>query len=91
MIFSVHYAHTYHLADKQHRPLIFPDGDDTPPGYADFFYFAITIAVAAQTADVALRGSPMRLTVSAQAVLAFIFNAAVLGLMINIAAGLVSG
>jgi uncharacterized membrane protein len=44
-----------------------------------------------QTSDVSVRTSAMRSTVIAQSVLCFFFNLAILGLSINIAAGLAGG
>ena len=51
--------------------------------------FSFTIAVAAQTSDVIVMSRSMRKVVLAQSVLSFLFNVAILGLSINIAAGLV--
>lgn len=50
----------------------------------------VAIAVAAQTAGVALASRPVRCAVLAHAVLSHYFNAAVLGLSINVAAGLMA-
>jgi len=58
------------------------------PDYVDFSYYAFTIAVAAQTADVATTSREMRRLTLIQSVLAFLFNASVLALAINIAASL---
>jgi len=91
-IFALHYAHMFHLAPPERRPLGFPeDGTvlDEEPDYWDFLYFAFTIAVAAQTADICTRTKRMRRVVMAQAVLSFFFNAAILALAINIAAGMI--
>ena len=66
----------------------FPDAE-LNPDYWDFLYFSFTIAVAAQTSDVVVMSSGMRKAVLAQSVLSFLFNAAIIGLSINIAAGLI--
>jgi uncharacterized membrane protein len=87
-IFTFHYAKIYYRSPRQHRALQFPDAN-LQPNYWDFLYFSFTIAVAAQTSDVALASRPMRKTALAQSVLSFWFNMAVLGLSINIAAGLI--
>lgn len=89
-LFTIHYAHMFYRAPGEPQPLVFPDGE-THPDYWDFLYFSFTIAVAAQTADVTVMTRAMRKVVLAQAVLSFLFNAAILGLSINIAAGLVGG
>jgi uncharacterized membrane protein len=63
--------------------------DDHPePDYWDFLYFAFTLAVASQTADVSLASRAARRSALAQSILSFYFNMAVLGLSINVAAGL---
>lgn len=58
------------------------------PDYADFMYFAFTIAVASQTADVAVSTRPMRRLVLLQSLLSFAFNTAILAFTINMAAGM---
>ncbi len=89
-IFTFHYAKLYYRSPKEHRALLFPDAH-SHPNYWDFLYFSFTIAVAAQTSDVMLTTRTVRKTALAQSVLSFWFNMAILGLSINIAAGLVSG
>ncbi|WP_175104733.1 DUF1345 domain-containing protein [Pararobbsia alpina] len=88
-LFSVHYARQYYGSPEDQRALVFPERDPRPD-FWDFLYFSFTIAVASQTSDIALRGSPIRKTALAQSVLSFIFNASILALTINIAAGLVN-
>jgi uncharacterized membrane protein len=90
VIFTLHYAHMYYSATEERRPLHFPDGE-AHPDYWDFLYFSFTIAVAVQTSDISIQSRPMRKAVLAQSLLGFFFNAAVLGLSINIAAGLIGG
>jgi uncharacterized membrane protein len=90
VVFTLHYAHSYYLSDKKHRPLKFPD-DAMELSYWDFLYFSSTIAVAAQTSDVAVMNTSMRKAVTAQALLSFIFNVAFIGLLINVAGGMISG
>ena len=89
-LFCVHYAHLYYQADSARRPLQFPCKEQAPD-YWDFLYFSFTIAVAVQTSDVAVLTRPMRKLVLAQSVLSFFFNLVILGLSINIAAGLING
>ncbi|MBA9859384.1 DUF1345 domain-containing protein [Ralstonia insidiosa] len=88
MMFTVHYAHLYY--HKPNEPtLVFPDRE-IEPDYWDFLYFSFTIAVASQTADVAIRSRAMRRAVLGQSLLSFFFNTSILALSINIAAGLFS-
>ena len=49
----------------------------------------MTIAVAAQTSDISVMSGAMRKAVLAQSVMSFLFNAAIIGMSINIAAGMV--
>lgn len=87
-LFCFHYAHLYYLRDAGPRPLRFPD-DEPDPDYWDFLYFSFTIAVAVQTSDVTVQTRAMRKIVLAQSVLSFFFNLVILGLSINIAAGVI--
>jgi uncharacterized membrane protein len=91
VLFTFHYAHLYYRSPADARPLRFPDGAAVEPGYWDFLYFAFTIAVAAQTSDVVVVTTTMRKAVLAQSVLVFLFNLAIIGLSINVAAGLIAG
>lgn len=89
-LFCFHYSHLYYSADPKRRPLRFPE-DERNPDYWDFLYFSFTIAVAVQTSDVTVQTPAMRKIVLGQSVLSFFFNLVVLGLSINIAAGLING
>jgi uncharacterized membrane protein len=85
--FTLHYAYMYYrLPDEV--PLQFPEGEAARPDYADFLYFAFTIAVASQTADVTVRTRAMRRLVLFQSILSFFFNASVVAMAVNIAASL---
>jgi uncharacterized membrane protein len=86
-IFTLHYARLYSGSDPKQSALLFPD-HGLQPNYWDFLYFSFTIAVASQTSDVVLRSRTIRRAALAQSILSFYFNVAVLGLCVNIAAGL---
>jgi uncharacterized membrane protein len=86
-IFTLHYARLYYGSDPKQTALLFPD-HQLQPNYWDFLYFSFTIAVASQTSDVVLRSRTIRRATLAQSILSFYFNVAVLGLCVNIAAGL---
>jgi len=88
VLFTFHYAHMFYRTHADKRPLIFPE-QDPHPDYWDFLYFSFTIAVAVQTSDVMIVSRSMRKVVLAQSVLSFLFNAAILGLSVNIAAGVI--
>lgn len=88
VLFALHYAHDFYVARLRHRddPLEFPGTPD--PTYRDFLYFACVIGTSGQTADVSFRGSALRGVGTLHCVFAFFFNATLLALTINIAAGL---
>ena len=86
--YTFHYANAFYRSPVERRALCFPGGEENPD-YWDFLYFSFTIAVAAQTSDVSVQTKSMRKTVLAQSILSFLFNVAILGLSINIAASVV--
>jgi uncharacterized membrane protein len=86
-IFSLHYARLFYTGDRREPPLRFPDGE-CDPDYWDFHYFSFTISVAVQTSDIGVGGRAMRRVVLAHSLVGFVFNTAILGFTINIAAGL---
>jgi uncharacterized membrane protein len=87
-MFALTYASHYYRSGKA-CGLRFPDPEaGFAPDYSDFLYFAFTIAVASQTADVSVTGRPMRRLVLLQSLLSFGFNTAILAFTINVAASL---
>ncbi len=92
--FAFHYAHGYYFADGASdcdgdAPcLIFPGTKE--PNYVDFLYFSFVIGTSGQTADVEFGSSDTRRIGLVHCVLAYLFNATVLALTINIAASLIS-
>ena len=88
VLFALHYAHDFYMARHRQRPdpLEFPGTPD--PDYGDFFYFSCIIGTSAQTADVSFTDSSMRRIGTLHCVVAFFFNATLLALTINVAAGL---
>lgn len=88
--FAMHYAHHHYLhRTKEVTPMIFPE-KPKEPSYWDFLYFSFTIAVASQTADVAIGTTDMRQITLLQSVVSFVFNLAILGLSVNVGAGLLN-
>ncbi len=87
VIFSLHYARLFYNHEGPEPALRFPEGE-LDPDYWDFLYFSFTLSVAVQTADVAIATREMRKAVLGHSLLGFLFNTAVLGFSINIAAGL---
>ena len=88
VMFALHYAHDFYAPDTEtaHAPLTFPGTVD--PHYGDFLYFSFVIGCACATADVNISAPEMRRLAMAHGIIAFFFNAAIVGLSINIAAGL---
>jgi uncharacterized membrane protein len=89
VMFALHYARAFYAEEARGGSggLEFPGTDQ--PDYSDFLYFAFIIGTSGQTADVSFTSSCQRRTGTVHCVLAFFFNATVLALMINIAAGLI--
>ena len=80
------FAHRYMHEHALRGGLCFP-GDDTPD-FGDFLYLAFTIGMTAQVSDVTTAAPAMRRLVLVHALVAFLFNAAVLATAVNLAAGL---
>lgn len=87
VIFSVHYARLFYTDTGKEPALRFADGEKNPD-YWDFLYFSFTIGVAVQTSDVGVGTRALRKVVLGQSLIGFLFNTAILGFSINIAAGL---
>ncbi|MBB1607094.1 MULTISPECIES: DUF1345 domain-containing protein [unclassified Pseudomonas] len=86
-IFAMHYARMFYTAADGEAPLQFPDRG-RQPDYWDFAYFSFTLSVAVQTSDVAIASPALRRVALAQSIICFLYNTAILGLSINIAAGI---
>ncbi|MFJ4143830.1 DUF1345 domain-containing protein [Pseudomonas sp. NPDC089734] len=87
VVFSLHYARLFYTWKGKHTALQFADGERAPD-YWDFLYFSFTLSVAVQTSDVGVMTRDMRKIVLAQCLICFVFNTAILGFCINIAASL---
>jgi uncharacterized membrane protein len=88
ILFTFHYARLFYQAATDRMPLDFPEKESNPD-YWDSLYFSFTIAASCATGDVNIMSREMRKTTLAQIILSFFFNVAILGLAINIAAGVV--
>jgi uncharacterized membrane protein len=90
-VFAVHYAHEYFYEIEHHQApgIQFPGTDDDRGelDYWDFCYFAFVIGMTAQVSDVQVRTRHWRRMVLAHGIVSFLFNAAILGLSINLLAG----
>ena len=84
--FALHYAHDYYRGAKP-GGLQFPSGDQHDHAdYWDFVYFSFVIGMTAQVSDVGIADKTIRRTATAHGVISFVFNTALLALMVNIAA-----
>ncbi len=88
--FTLHYARAYYieLETSKNPPLLF--ANQLKPIYIDFLYFSMVVGMTCQTADVDIAESKMRFWVMIQGMTAFIFNATLLGIAINLIAGMVA-
>ena len=84
--FALHYAHDYYRGAKP-GGLQFPSGDTHEHAdYWDFVYFSFVIGMTAQVSDVGITDKTIRRTATVHGIISFIFNTALLALMVNIAA-----
>lgn len=86
-VYTLHYAHLYYTGADGGGDLAgleFPGTKE--PQLSDFVYFAFTLGVAVQTADVAVSSPHIRKVVTAHCVAGFFFNLGVLALTINVLA-----
>ncbi|HXQ08197.1 MAG TPA: DUF1345 domain-containing protein [Bradyrhizobium sp.] len=85
-IFALHYAHDYYRGAKS-GGLQFPSGDEHDHAdYWDFVYFSFVIGMTAQVSDVGITDKTIRRTATAHGIISFVFNTALVALMVNIAA-----
>lgn len=87
VLFAVHYAHAYWLTTGG---IVFPGGSKRPD-WAEFLYLAFTVGMTAQVSDLTTSSPGMRRLVLAHGLAAFAFNAAIVGLAVNLLAGGASG
>ena len=84
-IFALHYAHEYYgERGTKKRGLAFLNENE--PDYWDFVYFSFVIGMTSQVSDVTVSSRNIRRTVTAHGVVSFLFNVALVALMVNIAA-----
>jgi uncharacterized membrane protein len=85
-IFALHYAHEFYRGAKP-GGLQFPSGDQHENAdYWDFVYFSFVIGMTAQVSDVGITDKTIRRTATAHGIVSFIYNTALVALMVNIAA-----
>ena len=87
-IFALHYAHEFYRESASASGLKFPGSEK--PDYWDFIYFSFVIGMTFQVSDVQVTARKVRHTVTAHGIVSFLFNVALLAIMINIAASAIS-
>ncbi len=84
--FALHYAHEYYRGPKP-GGLQFPSGDTHDHAdYWDFVYFSFVIGMTAQVSDVGITDKIIRRTATVHGIISFVYNTALVALMVNIAA-----
>jgi len=88
--FALHYAHDYYRGSRP-GGLQFPSGDQHDHAdYWDFVYFSFVIGMTAQVSDVGITDKMIRRTATAHGIVSFVYNTALVALMVNIAASAIS-
>jgi uncharacterized membrane protein len=88
--FALHYAHEFYRGAKP-GGLQFPSGDTHEHAdYWDFVYFSFVIGMTAQVSDVGITDKTIRRTATAHGIVSFVYNTALVALMVNIAASAIS-
>jgi uncharacterized membrane protein len=83
--FALHYAHEFYRSSTP-GGLQFPSGDaDAEADYWDFVYFSFVIGMTAQVSDVGITNKVIRRTATVHGIISFVFNTALIALMVNIA------
>jgi len=85
-LFMLRYAHEYYTP-----PIGGVDfKSDDPPDYHDFAYLSFTVGMTFQVSDTDLQSNALRRTALRHALVAYLFGAVILGVTVNVVAGLVS-
>jgi uncharacterized membrane protein len=88
--FALHYAHDYYRGAKP-GGLQFPSGEKQDHAdYWDFVYFSFVIGMTAQVSDVGITDKTIRRTATVHGIISFVYNTALVALMVNIAASAIS-
>jgi uncharacterized membrane protein len=83
-VFMLRYARLYY--GDQEGGIDFPG--DEKPSYRDFAYLSLTLGMTFQVSDTDLTSSDIRATALRQALLSYLFSVCIVGLTINVVAGL---
>jgi uncharacterized membrane protein len=86
VLFALHYAHEYY-DESGEQGLLFPQEDC--PDYWDFVYFSFVVGMTFQVSDVQVTRRSLRRLVVVHGLVSFVFNVAILALVVNLAASLI--
>lgn len=90
-LFTLQYAHIWYLGDTPDAAgLSFP-GEDATPDYWDFAYFAFVLGMTFQVSDIVITTKRLRRLALAHAMLAFVFNIAVVALSVSLVGTALAG
>jgi uncharacterized membrane protein len=96
-IYAIHYAHEFYgeaeggLKGGLKFPADGPDADEQHPEYWDFIYFSFVIGMTFQVSDVQVTGKSVRRLVVGHGFVSFLYNVAVLALMVNMGSDFIKG
>jgi uncharacterized membrane protein len=88
-VFALRYAHLYYAPNPEGH-IDFKSGPDYQPDYGDFAYVAFTIGMTFQVSDTDVGSRLTRRTVLQHALLAYLFGAVIVALMVNVIAALLN-
>lgn len=93
VVYALHYAHLFYMPGEVDGEdaggLDFPGNES--PDYLDFIYFAFTLGMTFQTADVNISGKPIRRIAVLHGFAAFVYNIGVIAFTINAIGGAPGG
>jgi uncharacterized membrane protein len=93
VVYALHYAHLFYspgdVPGEDASGLDFPGGES--PDYLDFVYFAFTLGMTFQTADVNITGKSIRRIAVLHGFAAFVYNIGVIAFSINAIGGAAAG
>jgi uncharacterized membrane protein len=83
--FTLRYAHLYYRA----MPGGVDFNDPAPPDYRDFAYLGFTVGMTYQVSDTDISDRAIRRTITHHSLISFVFGTVIIGLTINVIAGLI--
>ena len=87
-VFALRYADAFYTPPS--GGIDFKSGDQFEPDYRDFAYVAFTVGMTFQVSDTDIASSHMRRVVLSHALLAYLFGAVIVAMLVNVVAGLLS-